>query len=387
MTGFAAVASVSGVRFSYGVVLPELSADLSAPTSAVALAFTVHWLAFAASSPLAWRFFVRYGVRAMFRLGGVLCGGGFALLAVVHTPWQAVACFGIVVGVGTHGIGQLAATQPVLATATEAGRDRLFGVVACGSPVGIAAFPALTALAVDIVGWRQASIATGALVALVACGASYFVPWEPPGAERTDEAPDAAASGQLWRDASFGFLAGAFFLSLIVQTAVPLALPLWGADRGFSAAQLATAFVILGVSGVLARLLFAAQPPWFSLRLWVVIPAALLGVAGCAAAEFGFGQSWLYVSVALLGLGTSVYGALFAVAAVACYPSARFPEVTGSLLLPVGLGAALAPVLPTLSVDHGVPFGVMWLCLAAVTSATAALFLTAELVSPARRRG
>jgi hypothetical protein len=389
VSGFVTVAAVAGVRSSFAVVLPHLGQRSGVSVASIALAFTVHWITFTVTAPLAWRAFVRLGSARMFRLGGALCGGGFALLATVGATWQAILWFGVVLGVGTHGIGQLASNHPVLVTSAADRRDRRFGVVACGSPVGIAVLPAVTALGTDWFGWEASTVATGLLVVamswLAALGVAPIVGAR--GALPT--AVPKAHDPRLWAQPAFILLTGAFFLGLLVQTSVPFIVPLWGSRLDLSATELAAAFLIFGGSGLLGRLAMTSLRPAFSLRLWVAAPAAAFGIAGCLVATRADTLRGLFLAVALLGLSAPVFGALFAIAAVACFPSARYAQVLGSLLIPVGLGAALAPALPAVSINPGISLTPMWLALGAMTACTAALFILGEMVSPeggARRR-
>ena len=131
----------------------------------------------------------------------------------------------------------------------------------------------------------------------------------------------------------------------------------------------------------MGRLLLTSLRPAFSLQLWVAAPAALLGVAGCVIAVMADTPLGLFVALALLGLSTPVFGALFAIAAIACFPRGRYAQVLGSLLVPVGVGAALAPALPVVVVAHDLSFSLIWLVLGAMIAATAALLIAAEVTS------
>lgn len=384
--GVIALAAVSGVRFSYGVILPGLSAQLNSTALVLAMPFTVHWLVFTLSAPLAWRVFARYGTRFMFSAGGVLCGLGVAALPLVTSPIEATLTYGILVGLGTHGLGQMAANHPVLMISDQSRRDRLFGVVACGAPVGTAAYPAISAL-VTAADWRVAAVVVGATVLGTSLFAARLLPSRYPRrglvpGVHTATRPPATAP---WREASFLLLCAAFFTSLLVQTAVPILLPVWGAGQGFSAAQLAIAFTITGSAGLAGRFVTTGTGCVFGRQLWAVVPVGLLGVSGFVVAVFASNEWWLYIAVLLLGFSTPVFGALFAIATLACFPPERYAQISGALLVPVGIGAAISGLIPGLAVDHTVPFALIWLVLAGMLASGSVLFLVAERVSPVYR--
>lgn len=374
------MAAVAGTRSSFAVVLPSVSQQVGASIATSALAFTVHWIVFTASAPLAWRVFVRIGSVRMFQIGGVLCGGGFALLATVDAPWQTVLWFGVVVGVGTHGIGQLASNHAVLVTSGAARRNQRFGIVASGSPIGTAFLPALAAIGTAWWGWRTATAVVGAVVVILTWVAAQVVGSLAVVADgRRHEA--TVRDSSLWIDTAFIFLAVAFFLGLLVQVSVPFIIPLWGAHIGLSAGQVAAGFLVFGVSGLVGRLVLTSLRSAFSLQLWVAAPAALLAAAGCVMAIGAHREPWFLAALALVGASTAVFGALFVIAAVACFPKERYAQVVGSLLFSVGVGAALAPALPVAFVARGLSFDLLWGVLAAMAAATAVLLVVAEVSS------
>lgn len=386
-SGVIALAAVAGVRFSYGVILPGLSAQLDATVLALAMPFTVHWLVFTLTAPLAWRVFARYGTRFMFVTGGLLCGTGMAALPFASSTIEATLLYGVLIGLGAHGISQMAANHPVMLVMQSSRRDRFFGVVACGAPIGTAVYPAISALVVQAADWRVAAFVVGCTVAATSLFAAWLLPSRYPrrGIAGGNPAPRLARKEAPWREPSFLLLCGAFFLAVLVQTSVPILLPVWGAGLNFSAHQLAVAFTLMGTAGLLGRLVMTGTGRVFGRRLWAVVPAGLLGTGGFVVAVFAFNEWWLYTAVFLLGFSTPVFGALFAIATLSCFPSERYAQISGSLLVPVGIGAAVSGLLPGLAVDYAVPFTVIWLVLAGMLASGSALFLAGEAVSPVHR--
>jgi predicted MFS family arabinose efflux permease len=385
--GVMALAAVSGVRFSYGVILPDLSAQMNATVLVLAMPFIVHWLVFTLTAPLAWRVFARYGTRFMFVVGGMLCGMGMAALPLASSPIEATLVYGVLVGLGAHGVGQMAANHPVMLVSPPPRRDRFFGLVACGAPVGTAVYPAISALITDATDWRVAALTVGGTVVATSLFAAWLIPSQYPRrglVPGVNSRPRARATAP-WREASFLLLCAAFFISLLVQTAVPLLLPAWGAGLGFNAPQLATAFTIMGAAGLCGRFVMTGTGRAFGRQLWAVVPVGLLGVCGFVVAVFAPNEWWLYVAVLLLGFSTPVFGALFAIATLVCFPPDRYAQISGSLLMPVGIGAAVAGLLPGLAIDHAIPFAVIWLVLAGMLASGSILFLLAEGVSPVSR--
>ena len=144
---------------------------------------------------------------------------------------------------------------------------------------------------------------------------------------------------------TFIFLAAGFLVSLGTQIAVPLLIPIWAMQLRATPDQLATAFLVLGLSGLIGRLLLTSATGAFALRLWVTVPAAGLAIVGSIVAVFSHGVVGMYVASTLLGVSTPVFGALFTIAALACFPIDLYARVTGSTLVAIGIGAGVAPLL------------------------------------------
>ena len=382
-SGFMSVASVSGIRYSFGVLIPAIALDLGVSLAMITGAVTLHWVVFTVTAPLAWRLFARIGARAMIIAGGAASCMGMVLCALIDTPWGVILSFGILVGAGTHGFGQMTAGAP-LTGAPAATRDRSLGVIASGAPVGTAVYPAFAAVLAASIGWRLTAVMLGTAVLALTLISSDLLKGMP-----SLLLPDALSPGvrtrTLWFNGTFLLLAAAFLITLGTQIAVPLLMPVWAIEMGMTAEQLAVAFVVFGVSGLAGRLVLTSMTNMTRLRLWVTVPAAAFAVAGCGVAVFSAAVPGMYVATALLGISTPVFGALFTIAALACFPPSLYPRVTGSMLVPIGIGAALAPLLMSSVIDDDGSTTVIWIGIAVLIAAASILFLVAEVGSPVHR--
>ena len=354
---------------------------------ALALGTALHWVVMSVTAPIAWRVYLRIGPRAMMLLAGVLCAAAFAVLPATTSGATAVLGYGVLSGAGSHGIGQLVANRPLVgALPNGARRDRLFGLIAAGAPIGTAVFPAVGAVAVSAVGWAFGCAVLACLI-LAACliGAGLTTSARVDAAAALPVAANAA-DARLWRTASFPLLAAGFALALFVQASVPYVIPLWGITGGYSATDVAIAFLVLGCSGLVGRLVMTRRIKLWGLRLWIVLPTTSIAVAGfLIAAAAPPGSAWFLPGIALMGFATPVIGALFAIASLACFPEDMFARVAGTLLVPIGLASAGSAALPGAVVDAGLPLSTAWLGLAALTVIGAISILAAELVSPLHR--
>lgn len=384
--GIVATATVAGVRYSYGVVLLGLSTHTGDPVGFLALGTALHWIVMSVSAPLAWRLYIRIGPRGMMLLGGTLCATAFAVLPTTTAGILCLIAYGVLSGLGSHGLGQLVANRPLVSSMPAGGRrDRLFGMIAAGAPVGTAVFPATAALAISAFGWAPGCICiAGTVLAASQTGAALT-----PRIARTQqshiEKTPAERNPRLWRTLSFPLLATGFAVALFIQVSVPFVIPLWGVSGGYSAGDVAVAFVVLGCAGLVGRLVMTRRMVLWGLRLWIVLPASFVGSTGfVVAAVAPSGSTWFLPGVALMGFATPVIGALFAIASLACFPEEWFTRVAGTLLIPIGIASAGSAVIPGAIVDAGLPLSTTWLVFAGLSVVAAAALIGAELASPLR---
>lgn len=382
-SGFMSVASVSGIRYSFGVLIPAIALDLGVSLAMITGAVTLHWVVFTVTAPIAWRLFARIGGRAMIIAGGAASCMGMVLCALIDTPWGVILSFGILVGVGTHGFGQMTAGAPLTGAPPET-RDRSLGLIASGAPVGTAVYPAFAAVLAATIGWRLTAVVLGAAVLSLTLISSDLLKCMPR-PMLSDAVGPGSRTRTLWFNGTFLLLAAAFLITLGTQIAVPLLMPIWAIEMGMTAEQLAVAFVVFGVSGLAGRLALTSMTNMTRLRLWVTVPAAAFAVAGCGAAVLSAAVPGMYVATALLGISTPVFGALFTIAALACFPPSLYARVTGSMLVPIGIGAALAPLLMSLVIEGDGSTTLVWIGIAVLISAASILFLVAEVGSPVHR--
>jgi hypothetical protein len=97
------------------------------------------------------------------------------------------------------------------------------------------------------------------------------------------------------------------------------------------------------------------------------------------------GAPGMFLASALLGVSTPVFGALFTIAALACFPARLYARVTGSMLVPIGIGAGAAPLIMIAVIEGDGKTTGIWLGIAVAITVAAALFLVAEAGSPERR--
>jgi MFS family permease len=167
---FVALVGAAGFRATPGVLIIPLQDEFGWSRGVISVAVSVNLLLFGLTAPFAAALMERYGMRRVVTVALTMVAAGSALTTFMTASWQLVACWGVLVGLGT---GSMA----LVFGATVANRwfvrrrGLVLGILTAGSATGQLVFLPLLATLVDRHGWRSASwtvsIAALAVVPLV----------------------------------------------------------------------------------------------------------------------------------------------------------------------------------------------------------------------------
>ncbi len=167
---FVALVGSAGFRATPGVLIVPLQDEFGWSRGTISLAVSVNLLLFGLTAPFAAALMERFGIRRVVAIALLVVATGSALTTQMTQSWQLVACWGVLVGLGT---GSMA----LVFGATVANRwfvrrrGLVLGVLTAGSATGQLIFLPVLATLVDRHGWRSASwtvsIAALAVVPLV----------------------------------------------------------------------------------------------------------------------------------------------------------------------------------------------------------------------------
>jgi MFS family permease len=97
---FLIYAFMYGLRYSVGVFFTPVQAEFGWTTAMTASAVTVFFWVYAFSAPLVGNLAERIGVRRTVLIGGLLLGGGGALVSFVQELWHLYLFWGVIAAVG-----------------------------------------------------------------------------------------------------------------------------------------------------------------------------------------------------------------------------------------------------------------------------------------------
>jgi sugar phosphate permease len=167
---------LSGGLYSTGlsVYFLPISRDLGLTRAALSMAFTLRSLEAGLDGPLTGYLVDRFGPRAMVRIGVVLAGLGFVLLAFTNSYLTFLLVF---LGVLAMGFS-VGFTHPYMALINQwfqRRRAMALSLAFVGNEVGGAILTPLVGLLVLTVGWRDAAVISGVVLPILILPTTLFI--------------------------------------------------------------------------------------------------------------------------------------------------------------------------------------------------------------------
>ncbi|NEB39720.1 MFS transporter [Streptomyces sp. SID14515] len=399
MAAVAGAAIVTAGAFTTvpGLLVTPLHEEYAWERGQIALAASVNMVLFGLTAPFAAALMDRIGARRVVMGALLLVSAGALLTGVMTRPWQLVAYWGVLIGLGS---GCLTMTFAAGVTARWFDRRRglVTGALSSSSHLGQLLFLPPLAWSVGRFGWRP-PVVTLALVALAVAalvflllrdhpadlgakpyGAPEFVPRPPPApgaAARTLKVLlSAARTGPFWLLAGMFALCGASTNGIMWSNWAPAA-----HDHGMRATAAASLLSLVGIFSALGALLAG----WLTDRF---DPRRLLTVCFAVRALTLLALPLVFTSVvtAPMLLFVAVYGLVDVATVPPVIELARRvygadgPVVFGWTNAAHQLGAGASAFLGATARDAFGTYDVVWAALAAGC-------LVAALLAPAVRAG
>jgi predicted MFS family arabinose efflux permease len=158
---FVALVGAAGFRATPGVLIDPLHHAFGWSRGTISAAVSVNLLFYGLTAPFAAALMERFGVRRVVSVALVLVAAGSGLTVFMTASWQLVACWGVLVGLGTGSMA-LAFVATVTGRWFVRHRGAVTGVLTAGSATGQLIFlPALSRIAGGY-GWRAVALTVAA---------------------------------------------------------------------------------------------------------------------------------------------------------------------------------------------------------------------------------
>jgi OFA family oxalate/formate antiporter-like MFS transporter len=380
-----------GSAYTFSAFVQPLQSEFGASRGSVSLVFSLAGFLYfglgVVSGPLA----DRWGPRRLAILGMSLVGLGLMLAAGARSLVEVYAAYGLGVGLGVG-----FAYVPVVGTVQRwfvKRRGLASGLAVSGIGLGTLVMPPLTALLIEIIGWRETYLVLGASAAALGIGASLLIESEPSvrglapdgafasiasTAERRAAASiRAAISSKAFRTLYAACLICSFGVFVPFVHLVPYA-----ADHGIGQTAAAMLLGLIGAGSTTGRFVLGGIADRMG-RPWFLVTA----YAGMALAMAIWALGPTFASLAIFAL---VFG-LFYGGWVAILPSvvmdrfggANVSGLIGVLYTSVAFGTLIGPTVAGHLFDSTHSYLLPIICSLAANIAAAAI--TARALCHARR--
>ena len=154
---FVALVGAASFRAAPSVLILPLHAEFGWSRADISLAVTVNLLLYGLTAPFAAALIDRLGLRGVTTVALLLVATGSALTVAMTARWQLIACWGVLVGLGTGSMALVFAAS-VTDRWFVARRGLVIGVLTAGGATGQLIFLPLVAAIANGHGWRTASL-------------------------------------------------------------------------------------------------------------------------------------------------------------------------------------------------------------------------------------
>ena len=192
-----------GARASFALFFVAMLGEFSWGRGPTAFGYSVSWLCFVAFAPLAGWLHDRWGARAMVAIGGVALGVSLSLTGHVTSLSAYYVYFGVLGAAGTACI--LVPSTTIVSRWFLRSRGTAMGVLSAATPAGAVVFYPVNAWLIATLGWRQALVCFGGIIAVATVSLALLYR-NPPAdigpslddAEATLAGPVAGATAGAW---------------------------------------------------------------------------------------------------------------------------------------------------------------------------------------------
>lgn len=159
---FLVLLSAAGIRSTPGVLIIPLEKEFGWTRATISLAVSVNLLLYGLFGPFAAALMDRFGVRRVMMASLSFVAAGVGLTTFMRAPWQLVALWGIVVGLGTGTMALMLGAYVANRWFSER-RGLVTGLLTASAATGQLIFLPTLAAAVVGHGWRAAALIVSAV--------------------------------------------------------------------------------------------------------------------------------------------------------------------------------------------------------------------------------
>jgi len=339
------------IRYSYGVLLPEMLPSLEISKTEAGVIYASFFIAYTIFSPVLGLLGDRMDIRWLLTIFTVLLGAGTFLMAFSSSVLVASLFFTIV------GVGASATWVPVMALAQKWAPDRHRGltlaVIDIGSAFSLILVSTVLPRIVVTHSWQYAWMTLGGLAFILAI-INYFMVRNPPVKATQETArPSLREFTNSIRDIYAGLLGNArlWFIGLAyLLTGFAVMVPLtfmvtYAAEElTFTYAAAARLIIIIGAGAIAGKVILGYLSDRISRKIILIICGLFIAV-GCAGISWTSNYIVIFIFTIIFGAGYGAVWPMYAACAADYFPREYSGMVVGLWTLFLGIGLTLSPIV------------------------------------------
>ncbi len=291
-----------GIRQSFGLFLPPMSADLGWGRETFALAIAFQNILWGLAQPgFGWAA-DRWGAGRIVVIGAVLYALGLYLMAETTTAWEFHFSAGLMVGLGLSGTSFAVVLGAVGRAFPAERRTVALGIASAGGSLGQFLMVPLGQHFIESYGWSTTFVIIAALSLTMVVLAIGVAGKPDVHAEKSVSMPASQALGEAAGHKGYLLLCAGFFVCGFHITFIGTHLPAYLIDLDISPSAAANALALIGLFNIIGSLVAGLAGQRYS-KKWLL--AGLYTVRGLAIAIFILlpATTWsAYVFAAVMGL-------------------------------------------------------------------------------------
>ena len=385
--GFFTVFAAFGIRYSYGILLPEMLPALGISKTEAGIIFSSYFLFCTLCSPVLGLLVDRWNARILLTIFVAILGMGAYLMSFSTTVLQASFFFALA------GIGHSACWAPfvtvVLRWVSDKRRGVALSIIDLGSTAGIAFWSIMIPLMIGPYSWKTVWVWLGVSAFVAAAMNFLFVKNQPPtesdpqgsvGASKA-RIPIKTAYKAIFRDKKF-YLIGLSYLLISFSILIPLTfLTTYATQELKISYQTAAGLVALvGIAGAVGKLPLSHLSDMVGRVKVMMLCGVLTGIGGLGMA-YSQGIGFLFIFTGVFGVGYGTIWPVYAASSRDLFSPDYSGSVVGLWTLYHGMGSVLAPVFAGWTIDATGTY--VWAFILAVVSSVLSILVLLPLLKTA----
>ncbi len=386
-----------GARYCFGVFLKPMAAEFDLSRSVISMAAAINMLVYSSCAIFVGRMLDRIAPRWIITAGALIAASGYLITGFVKTPLGLYLSYGLMVGLGSAGMGVVACSSSVSKWFVKK-RGLAIGIASMGISLGTVLLTPLAGYIVQSFNWRfgLAALSLLTLALGISVAQTLMRKKNPEDHGLLPDGDDRFISHQssspleihkisvmtLFRDSRFWTMASCQGMAVMISMSVFVHQVAFATDNGIGKIAAASSLAAISITGFMGQFLFGwitdkiKDPKYGSfigIAFMLVGSALLLNVQSAfdlytAALVFGFGYGSLAPMIPLLiasRFGRNVLGSIY-----------------GLLTFFIGMGGAIGPILGGVIYDKFGSYHYLWVMNMVVLGVIAVAILTLKKGKP-----